>query len=52
MSLLIRCECGHLVHGDDEAALLAAANQHIAERHPELVGRVSDEDLRAMAVRE
>lgn len=48
-SLVIQCECGHLVQGNDEAALLAAAHEHIAAVHPDLVGRLSDEDLRAMA---
>lgn len=51
-SLSIRCECGHMVHGDDESALLAAARTHIAAEHPELVGRLSDEDLRRMARQE
>lgn len=48
-SLVLRCECGHLVHGDDETGLLAAAREHIAVAHPELVGRLSDEGLLAMA---
>ena len=51
-ALEIRCECGHLVRGDDETTLLAAAREHIAARHPELVGRLSDDDLRRMAGRE
>jgi hypothetical protein len=50
--MVIRCECGHVVHGDDEPALLAAARAHIATRHPELVDRLSDTDLRRMAGRE
>lgn len=49
MSLVIRCECGGEVHADEETALLAAAREHIAERHPDLVGKLSDDDLRAMA---
>jgi len=48
-SLVIRCECGHLVHGGDEPALLAAVREHIAAVHPDLVGRLSDADLRALA---
>lgn len=48
-SHVIACECGQEVRGDDESALLAAAREHIAARHPELVGRLSDEDLRKMA---
>ncbi|MGE0026183.1 MAG: hypothetical protein AB7O78_03825 [Thermoleophilia bacterium] len=48
--LTIRCTCGHLVAGEDEAQLLAAAREHIASRHPDLVGRVSDADLLALRV--
>ena len=47
--LVIRCDCGQTVDGDDEPTLLAAARHHIAERHPDLVGALSDEDLRRMA---
>jgi predicted small metal-binding protein len=47
--VIIRCECGHVVHGDDERQLLEAAHEHIASAHPDLVGRVTEEDLLAMA---
>ena len=50
--LLIQCECGHLVEGQDEPALIIAAHQHIAAQHPDLVGCLSDEDLRQMARRQ
>lgn len=48
-SLVIRCACGHVVDGTDEARLLAAAREHIDAAHPELVGRLTDEELLAMA---
>jgi hypothetical protein len=48
--LTIRCECTHLVCGEDDARLLAAARDHIASRHPDLVGGLSDADLLAMKV--
>jgi hypothetical protein len=47
--LIIRCECGHEVHGEDESRLLAAAREHVASAHPELLGRLTDDDLLAMA---
>lgn len=47
--LTITCTCGEVVRGEDEPALLSAARRHIAERHPELVGSLSDDDLRQMA---
>lgn len=51
-SLVIHCQCGQVVHGDDETALLAAVHEHVATAHPELAGRLSDDDLRAMARQE
>ena len=50
--MLIQCECGQRVEGQDEPAVLAAAREHIAAQHPDLVGRLSDEDLRRMAHRQ
>jgi hypothetical protein len=49
MPMVIRCECGQVVHGDDERRLVEAARRHIGERHPDLVDRFSDDDLRRMA---
>jgi hypothetical protein len=48
-AMLIQCECGHRVQAEDEPALLAAAHEHIAAQHPDLVASLSDEDLRRMA---
>jgi hypothetical protein len=50
--MLIQCECGQRVEGEDEPAVLAAAHEHIAARHPDLVDRLSDEDLRRMVHRQ
>ena len=50
--MLIDCECGRRLEGEDEPALLAAAHEHIAAQHPDLVGRLSDDDLRRMARRQ
>jgi hypothetical protein len=46
--LIIRCTCGQVVRGDDEAALLAAVRAHIGSSHPDLVGRLTDAELLAM----
>ncbi len=45
----IRCPCGQVLRAPDEAELLSAAHRHVADRHPELVGRLADADLRRMA---
>jgi hypothetical protein len=47
--LTIRCECGHVVQEQDQEQLLAAAHEHVGSTHPELVGRLTDDDLMAMA---
>lgn len=50
--LMIECACGHVAPAPDERLLLGAARERIAARHPELAGRLSDEDLVRMAERE
>ena len=49
MAKIIRCQCGFLGRGDtvDEAATVIEA--HMREDHPELVGKVTKQDLIAMA---
>jgi predicted small metal-binding protein len=46
---LINCECGQIVRGEDDDELIAAAEEHINRDHPELVGKITREDLLAMA---
>ena len=49
MAKVIRCQCGFLGQGKtvEEAAEVIAA--HMRTDHPELVGKVTREDLIAMA---
>ena len=49
MAKVIRCQCGFLGRGEsvDEAA--TAIEAHMRSDHPELVGKVTREDLVAMA---
>ncbi len=49
MAKLINCECGFVVHGVDDAELLRNAEEHINRDHPELVGKLSRDDLLGMA---
>jgi hypothetical protein len=49
MAKVIICECGHVVRGATYAALLANAEAHIRREHPELVGRITAQDLLDMA---
>ena len=49
MSLLINCECGRVVKADTEDEIVAKVEQHVAEDHPELVGKLSRDDIVAMS---
>ena len=49
MPKLINCECGQVVRGADDDELVANAEAHINRDHPEMVGKVSREDLLGMA---
>jgi len=49
MAKLINCECGQVVRGETDDELVAAADAHIQRDHPELVGKVSRDDLLGMA---
>jgi hypothetical protein len=45
----INCVCGKIVEGTDDDELWANAQEHLAADHPELVGKVSREDILAQA---
>ena len=49
MAKLINCECGEVVRGETEDELVQNATAHIERHHPELVGKVSRDDLLAMS---
>jgi predicted small metal-binding protein len=49
MGKLINCECGQVVRGETDDELVAAAEEHINRDHPELVGKITREDLLGMA---
>ena len=41
----IRCGCGYVLWGDDEQNLLVAADLHVRNAHPDLVGTLSPLEL-------
>lgn len=45
MAKVINCECGLTLRGESDDEVVAAAERHIQESHPELVGTVSREQL-------
>ena len=49
MARIINCECGHTVQGESDDELVANAEEHIRNAHPEMVGQMSRDDLLGMA---
>jgi predicted small metal-binding protein len=49
MARVINCECGYVVRGETDDELVAEAERHIQQDHPDMVGKVSREDLLGMA---
>jgi predicted small metal-binding protein len=45
----VNCECGEVVRADDEEDLVEKVGVHVAEKHPDLVGKLSRDDVLAMA---
>ena len=49
MAKVIRCQCGFLGRGQTVEEAATDIEAHIRSDHPELVGKVTREDLTAMA---
>ncbi len=49
MARVINCECGQTIRGETDDELVQKAERHVNENHPELVGKLSRDDILAMA---
>ena len=49
MGKVINCECGEVIRANDDDELVQKVQQHVGESHPELVGKMSREDVLGMA---
>jgi hypothetical protein len=49
MAMVVDCECGQQIRAESEDALVAKVTEHVEGNHPELVGKLSREDVVAMA---
>ena len=49
MAKEIDCPCGEKVGGEDDDQLVANAEEHMREKHPEIAGRKSREEVLATA---
>ena len=52
MAKVINCECGRQIRAADDDELIARAEAHVQEDHPDLVGKITREDLLGMAEEE
>ncbi len=52
MRKLINCECGEVVRGNSDEELVVAVQAHISRDHPELVGKLSQQDILSMSEEE
>ena len=52
MSKVINCECGVTLRADSDDELVAQAERHIGDKHPDLAGTMSRDDVLAMAEEE
>jgi predicted small metal-binding protein len=46
MAKQITCECGYVAAGESEPDVMAQIRDHMRSDHPELVDKVSDDELR------
>lgn len=49
MGKVINCECGETVRAETDDELVDKVQRHVGEAHPELVGKMSRDDVLAMA---
>jgi predicted small metal-binding protein len=49
MGKVINCECGEVLRADTDDELVQKVERHVGESHPELVGKMSREDVLGMA---
>jgi hypothetical protein len=49
MAWMITCECGEVSRAETDDELIAAVERHVEVQHPEMVGRLSREQILGMA---
>jgi predicted small metal-binding protein len=49
MAYVINCECGYVARGETEDDLVADAEQHIKDQHPEMADQMGREQILALA---
>jgi predicted small metal-binding protein len=52
MGKVVNCECGQTVRAESDDELVAQVEAHVQRDHPELVGKLSRDDILGMAEEE
>jgi hypothetical protein len=52
MAMKVDCPCGETVRGESEDELVGNVEQHVQEKHPDMVGTMSREQILGMAQNE
>jgi predicted small metal-binding protein len=47
MKLQVKCECGYVARGTTDDEVLANIRSHIGTDHPDLLEKISDEQIRS-----
>lgn len=51
MSWAVHCECGETVRAQDETGVIEQVKEHVGAKHPDLVGKLTEGQILAMAER-
>jgi predicted small metal-binding protein len=46
MARQVKCECGYVVRGETDEEVVAELRDHMRSDHPELLDKVTDEQIR------
>ena len=46
---VVNCECGELVQASTDDEVVKLVENHVGEKHPDLVGKLSRDNILAMA---
>jgi predicted small metal-binding protein len=49
MTMVVHCECGTDVQGETEDELVGNVEQHVQDEHPDMVGKITREQVLGMA---
>jgi predicted small metal-binding protein len=49
MAYVYSCDCGYVARGETEDEFVADVEAHIDQTHPDMIGKVSREDILALA---